>query len=125
MNWEYFTHEELACRGTGECIMDEKFMNKLIKIREELDRPMMLSSAYRHPAHNSAINGAKDSPHVYGRAVDILCIGNIAYKILGLAIKHDMTGIGVSQRGNHDSRFIHLDNMSEHTHPRPWVWSYK
>ena len=80
MNWEYFTHEELACRGTGECIMDEKFMNKLIKIREELDRPMMLSSAYRHPAHNSAINGAKDSPHVYGRAVDILCMGNIAYK---------------------------------------------
>ena len=125
MNWEYFTHEELACQGTGECDMNEDFMHKLMTIREELDRPMVLSSAYRHPAHNSAINGAKDSPHIYGRAVDVQCMGNIAYKIIELSIKHDMTGIGVSQRGNHDSRFIHIDNMSSDTHPRPWVWSYK
>jgi len=52
-------------------------------------------------------------------------MGNVAYKIIELSIKHGMTGIGVAQRGNHDSRFIHIDNMSSDTHPRPWVWSYK
>jgi zinc D-Ala-D-Ala carboxypeptidase len=125
MNWEYFTRDELACQGTGECDMNEDFMYKLMTIREELDRPMILSSAYRHPAHNSAINGAKDSPHIYGRAVDVHCMGHLAYHLIEIAIKHGMTGIGVSQRGNHDSRFIHIDDMSSDTHPRPWVWSYK
>ena len=71
MNWEYFTRDELACQGTGECDMNEDCMYKLMTIREELDRPMILSSAYRHPAHNSAIGGVKDSPHIFGRAVDI------------------------------------------------------
>ena len=106
---EYFSIEELKCKGTDECQMDDGFLEKLIKIREDLGRPMIITSGYRHPAHNSAIGGVKDSPHV----------------IIYLAIKHGMTGIGVSQRGAHERRFIHLDDMSSDTHPRPWVWSYK
>ena len=86
---------------------------------------MIINSAYRHPAHNSAIGGVKDSPHVYGRAVDVAAIGDVAYEIIRLGMKHGMTGIGVAQRGTQDRRFIHLDDMSADTHPRPWVWSYK
>jgi len=121
----YFSIDEMKCQGTDECDMDEAFMEKLIKIREELDRPMIINSAYRHPAHNSAIGGVKDSPHVYGRAVDVAAIGDVAYEIIRLGMKHGMTGIGVAQRGTQDRRFIHLDDMSADTHPRPWVWSYK
>jgi uncharacterized protein YcbK (DUF882 family) len=124
-NWEYFSHNELACQGTGECAMDENFMLKLISLREEYNKPMILTSAYRHPAHNSAIGGAADSPHTYGKAVDVQCMGQDAYNIINLAFKHGMTGIGVSQRGNAGTRFIHLDDMTSETHPRPWVWSYK
>jgi hypothetical protein len=25
-NWKYFTKEELSCKGTGECFMNEEFM---------------------------------------------------------------------------------------------------
>jgi hypothetical protein len=37
-----------------------------------------------------------------------------------------MTGIGVAQRGPHDKRFIHLDDLkNSEQNPRPWIWSYK
>ena len=87
---------------------------------------MAISSGYRSLAHNSAINGARYSPHLFGRAVDVLCFGKEAYILIGLAMKHGMTGIGVQQRGDYDSRFIHLDNMDKvKPHHRPWIWSYK
>ena len=121
----YFSEDELRCKGTDECSMNDSFMEKLINIRSELDRPMIINSGYRHPAHNSAIGGVKASPHVFGRAVDIAAIGEVAYEIVRLAMKNGMTGIGVAQRGSHDRRFIHLDDMSSDTHPRPWIWSYK
>ena len=73
---EYFSIEELKCKGTDECQMDDGFLEKLIKIREDLGRPMIITSGYRHPAHNSAIGGVKDSPHVYGKAVDVAAMGS-------------------------------------------------
>tara|TARA_R100001198_G_C5024053_1_gene93131 strand:- start:39 stop:422 length:384 start_codon:yes stop_codon:yes gene_type:complete len=124
--WKYFSNEELICKGTGEYGMYDHFMYKLDALREELGRPLIITSAYRHPAHNSAIGGAPNSPHTLGRAVDIQCMGGLAYDIMQLAFKHGMTGIGVSQRGNHDSRFLHLDDLTNgDDRSRPWVWSYK
>ena len=78
----YFSEDELRCKGTDECSMNDSFMEKLINIRSELDRPMIINSGYRHPAHNSAIGGVKDSPHVFGRAVDIAANGEVAYEIV-------------------------------------------
>ena len=126
MNWKYFTEDELACQGTGECEMEEEFMEKLIALREDYGNPMIITSGYRHLAHNSSIGGAKHSPHLYGRAVDIKVAGKSALKIVELALKHGMTGIGVKQRGAHEARFIHIDDMPHSDeHPRPWIWSYK
>ena len=126
IDWVYFTEKEMQCRGTGECNMDEKFMEKLIDLREDYNRPMIITSGYRSQAHNSAVGGAPNSAHVHGRAVDILVSGNEAYDILSLAFKHGFTGIGVAQRGAHNKRFIHIDDMDDSDRsPRPTVWSYK
>ena len=126
MDWVYFTEEELACHGTGECDMEPEFMEKLIAVREDYNKPMIITSGYRHLAHNSTIGGAKHSPHLYGRAVDVKVMGGDALRLIKMALKHGMTGIGVKQRGNHDGRFIHIDDMSQSDdHPRPWIWSYK
>ena len=66
------------------------------------------------------------SPHLYGKAVDIVISGKSAYRLMKLAIQHGFTGIGVSQRGPHEKRFLHIDTMeNSDTHPRPWIWSYK
>ena len=126
MNWKYFSEKELKCKGTGECLMDSAFMEKLVTLREEFNKPIILTSAYRSPTYNVKIGGAENSPHVFGRAVDIQCLGSEDYEIIRLGIKHGMTGIGVAQRGNRVSRFIHLDDMvNTDIHRRPWIWSYQ
>ena len=126
MNWIYFTEEELACKGTDECDMHPEFMEKLIAVREDYNQPMIITSGYRHLAYNDTIGGAKNSPHLYGRAVDVKVAGGDALRLIGAALRHGMRGIGVKQRGDHDRRFIHLDDMPQSDdHPRPWIWSYK
>ena len=101
-------------------------MKKLEALRKEFNQPMIITSGYRHESYNQVIGGSKNSPHLYGKAVDVLVSGKTAYRLMKLAIQHGFTGIGVSQRGSHDSRFLHIDTMdSSNIHPRPWIWSYK
>ncbi len=61
--WEFFSEQELACKGTDECEMDEQFMEKLVRLRKKFNKPMIISSGYRSLAHNSAINGPKSNSH--------------------------------------------------------------
>lgn len=125
-SWIYFSRKEMECKGTGECDMNEGFMSKLIKVREKYNKPMIITSGFRHPAHNMVVGGVRNSPHTQGRAADIHVVGKDAYRLIRIAIEAGMTGIGVSQRGQHEKRFIHLDDMDNSgEHPRPWVWSYK
>ena len=110
-NWLHFTNEEMKCKGTDECHMDAKFMEKLERLRADYDKPMVVSSGYRDISYNTAIG-------VVG--------GHDSFKLLRLAVIHKFTGIGVSQRGMFERRFLHLDTMEDaDQHPRPWVWSYK
>ena len=41
--WDYFSERELKCKGTDECLMDEKFMTKLVSLRKEFNEPMVIS----------------------------------------------------------------------------------
>ena len=123
-DYKYFKASELVCR-CGECDgwMDDNFMEKLQGMRKEADFGFRLSSAYRCPSHNTKVSSTGVSgPHTTGKAVDILCYGSRASKVLALAYTVGMTGIGVSQKGGHAKRFIHVDNI--HADNRPWIWSY-
>ena len=125
-NWEFFTEQEMQCRGTGECDMDERFMSKLIELRKKFNEPMIITSGYRHPAHNMAIGGARYSAHTKGRAVDVSITGKEAYRLVRLAFDAGMTGIGVAQRGPIIKRFVHIDDLEDSDeNPRPLIWSYK
>tara|TARA_R100001129_G_scaffold64614_2_gene44184 strand:- start:44 stop:433 length:390 start_codon:yes stop_codon:yes gene_type:complete len=125
--WKYFSEDELRCQGTGQINMNETFMERLIELREKLNKPMVISSGYRSEAHNIAIGGSKNSAHLKGCAVDVVCSGHLAYEIVKLAMELEFSGIGVKQNGVHAKRFIHIDTMPRHsiTSPRPWIWSYK
>ena len=125
-NWLHFTNEEMKCKGTDECHMDEKFMEKLERLRADYDSPMIISSGYRDISYNTAIGGSPNSSHTKGKAVDVVIGGHDAFRLLRLAIIHQFTGIGVSQRGMFERRFLHFDTMEDaDQHPRPWIWSYK
>ena len=125
MSWEspYFSSEEMKCSHTGLEKMDAGFMELLTELRAAYAKPMRVTSAYRDPTHPIEAKKSKPGAHTTGKAVDIEVARSEAYELMHLAFAMGFTGIGVQQKG--DSRFIHLDNMTEDDgFPRPTVWSY-
>ena len=122
----YFTQKELACRHCGQGLMDADFLAALDILREVYGSPIILNSGYRCPMHNMEVSKTGPrGPHTTGRSVDVLVYGAEAHRLIELALRWNFTGVGVSQRGPHDQRFVHLDTLSDAPgQPRPWVWSY-
>ena len=120
----WFSKDELKCKHTGECEMDEGFLEKLDALRERYGRPIYLSSAYRDISHPVEARKASGGSHTYGRAVDIECSRGEAVEILSHIMAMGVfTGIGIQQKGR--GRFIHIDDLTElDSFPRPTIWSY-
>jgi len=104
-------------------MMNEEFMLLLELIREECGFPFIVTSAYRCTQHPVEAKKTNAGAHTTGKAVDIATNGENAYKLVQIALKHGVEGIGISQKGDRNSRFIHLDTAGL-TRSRPRVWSY-
>ena len=125
MAYKYFSKDELRCSHCGAERMQPHFMENVITLRELLGFPFIVTSAYR--CQNHPIEVRKDSPgaHTTGQALDIHVYGNNAHRLLDAALRAGFSGVGISQKGEHSERFIHLDNLgTSDTRPRPTVWSY-
>ena len=122
-DWPYFTRAEFACPLTDGCAMREDFMARLVALREEFGRPMVVTSGYRSPEHNEQIGGAQNSAHMDGRAVDVLMAGEHAFQLVKRALEHGFTGIGLKQHGPFEKRFVHLDDAAHEGRPRVWTYS--
>jgi len=120
-----FTTDEMACTCCGKADMDEEFMKTLQSIRNEMQRPLKVTSGYRCEKHNARVSSTgKSGPHTYAKAADILISGADAMRLFAVAQKHGVSGVGMSQKGNHSKRFVHLDILSPDEGPRPTVWTY-
>ena len=120
-----FSESELACSCCGKNEMTQETVDALQGLRESIGSPLRLSSAYRCPKHNSKVSSTgKTGPHTTGKAIDIVCSGKEAGELLSFAmiLSKVWKGIGISQKGKHESRFIHLDTIEADN--RPWIWSY-
>lgn len=124
--WENFTPEEMACHGDGSLRIDESFMDRLQALRDAIGFALPVSSGYRSPAYNATVSDTGDSgPHTTGHAADLLVGGSQAFLVMKTALVLGFTGIGISQRGIYEKRFIHLDDLAhDDLIPRPMVWSY-
>ena len=101
--WSFFAPQELACRGTGELLIDEALLDMLQATRIALGQPMVVNSGYRSPAHNRRVGGAKRSFHVRGMAADIATRGVDAPRLVQIARAYGAGGVGVY------GGFRHLD----------------
>lgn len=121
----HFTLKELQCRcGCGRMGMDQAFLERLEDLRIAYGKPMIINSGYRCPDYNDRISSTgRTGPHTLG-AVDVRISGAEAHRLLAMAMLIGFTGIGVKQHGPGGGRFIHLDNLPAHNHPRPRVWTY-
>lgn len=118
-----FSNAELACKCGCGLLPPRAFMNKVQALRDAYGKPMHVASAARCPTHNAKVSSTGlDGPHTKG-AIDVEVRGGDALQLVGFALQHGFTGIGVSQKGA--SRFIHLDDLPNGPGcPRPWIWSY-
>lgn len=122
--WPNFSIEEFQCKHCGAHILVPEFMDRLQALRTDFKKPMKITSGYRCSNYNSDISETGlTGPHTTGRAVDIQVSGKDAYELMRLALVHGFRGIGVSQRGPQNTRFLHLDDVPD-TIIRPMVWSY-
>ena len=96
--WPNFSFSELACRETGECVVDEVLVDCLQRLRDKVG-PVTVVSGHRSSSHS--VERAKKRPgtHAMGLAVDVACAGKEAFAVLQTALDVGFTGIGVSQKG--------------------------
>ena len=127
---KHFKPAEFACR-CGDCgstgnEMNMNFIYALNHLRERQGSPMIITSGYRCPAYNRRISSTGfDGPHTTGRAADIGVSGERAFHLIQqCCLGGWMRGIGINQKGPHEKRFIHLDDLEGPGHPRPRVWTY-
>ena len=118
----YFNIREFRCKHCNKVHMDEGFLYTLDYIRHLYKAPIYISSGYRCPEYNARISSTgRTGPHTTGKAVDIPCSGEDAFKLLYIAMLNGITGIGVKQKGS--GRFLHFDTI-KHDTLRPRIWSY-
>ena len=105
---EHFAPSEIACKGSGEVVLDIEAGRCLDRLRRRVDRPVRLTSAYRSPEYNAKVGGSPNSYHLRGQAFDIdwsQWASLARYDLIQQAISLHFGGIGVySLQG-----FIHLD----------------
>jgi hypothetical protein len=103
--WPSFSPAEIASRGEGAIKINAQAMDKLQSLRNRLGKPLIVRSAYRSPAHNKAVGGAKHSKHMEGTAFDIAMSNHdpVAFEAAARAV--GFLGFGYYPR----SDFMHID----------------
>lgn len=59
-----------------------KLANQLQVIRDYINKPISINSAYRCLSHNKSVGGVPNSQHVYGKAADIKISGVIPFEVV-------------------------------------------
>jgi len=130
-DWPNFSYAEMQCSATGDNGMMPSFMDSLQSLRNKCGFPLTVSSGFRsidHPIEAAKIiEGRRLGSHCRGLAADIVISGVKAHCLLSIALEpgSGFYGFGISQSGDHDKRFIHLDGIYDvEGFPRPSIWSY-
>jgi hypothetical protein len=77
---------------------------------------MILNSAFRSPAHNKAVGGAKNSLHMQGIAFDVQMVNHDPARFIGSAREAGFAGIGTYPRQG----FVHIDTGPARTWGDPF-----
>ena len=67
---DYFSDDELKCKGSDVVKLDPHFRRALLIYRETVDMPLYVNSCCRSLEHNHDIGGARSSYHLYEGVAD-------------------------------------------------------
>lgn len=85
--WRFdnFTPEEFACKcGCGYENPDYLLVALLQRLRDEVQRPVVVNSGCRCRGHNEAIGGSSNSQHLRCKAADIRIDGMTSQQIIDI-----------------------------------------
>lgn len=114
--WPSFSPREIACKGTGELVVDDHALDRLQALRDYLGKPLILTSAYRSAAHNKRVGGAKNSKHMEGIAFDVRMENHDPHQFEVAARAVGFTGFGYYPK----SGFMHIDTGQARSWGKPW-----
>lgn len=105
--YKHFKTKELECRcGCG--LMPSRIpIDRLIALREDFGKPIIITSAVRCEQHNKRVGGAKGSFHLAGAAFDVqLPSKNDIPQFITLAYDNGFRGIGIIDQRK---AILHID----------------
>ena len=82
--WRFpnFERDEFICPcGCGFDDVDPLLVSTLQRLRDEVQRPVVVNSGCRCRSHNAAVKGAPQSQHIRGKAADIRIDGMTSREI--------------------------------------------
>src|SRR5690606_6202940 len=89
-----FNLREFASRDTDtQVVVSLRLVDLLQHLRDEVKRPVIITSGYRTVQHNAAVGGARYSQHLFGRAADVKVEGYTVDQIANIARDIGFTGI--------------------------------
>ena len=115
-HWASFSAREIASKSDGEIVINDEALDKLQALRDLLGKPLILTSAYRSPAHNRRVGGAKNSQHMGGNAFDVRMDNHDPHEFEAAARQVGFTGFGYYPK----SGFMHIDTGPKRSWGNPW-----
>lgn len=128
----YFTQSELCKSATAKRLglsnvptfLDVVNLSRLCETvldvaRKELNAPITVTSGYRCPAVNKAVGGARNSQHLYGLAVDIVC--DDMPRLFDILASNPNIDQLLYEQGKNGRTWIHVSISKEGVKPRNYV----
>lgn len=101
-----FKVKEFACKdGSDYILIDDEVLDVLQTMRYKINKPINIISGYRTIDYNKKINGALNSYHCKGQAVDIIVNNYDKIELALLAVSCGAYGVIVYDNQN----YIHID----------------
>ena len=106
-----FKRDEFLCPcGCGFDDIDPLLVSTLQRLRDEVQRPVIVNSGCRCRSHNAAVKGAPNSQHMRGKAADIRIDGMTSRQIFDVIRRLYLDGeIYVGYVYAINGRSVHVD----------------
>lgn len=99
-----FKLKEFECKDGSHLVkVDDELLQKLQKLRDTLDKPILINSGYRTLEYNKKVGGSPKSQHMEGKAVDIRVNEMTPEQVAKIAEQVGFRGIGIYKT------FVHVD----------------
>jgi uncharacterized protein YcbK (DUF882 family) len=93
---QHFKVREFACKDGSQVVFVDDYLVSILDIlRNQVGKPVYITSGYRTPARNKKVDGAKYSYHMRGMAADIRIEGMTAKEIANKLNKIIPFGCGI------------------------------